>query len=145
MVMDLFDKLALEARRFDPVTSPSGSRTFTLHELLETFGRNAILEMTTITASGQRTTVRPDSVRKLKVSLLDDGISAIHSSNEDRYEVSRTAPSGDLSKVRIVATAPDGSRIGELRMLMGRRTFEHYFEEDPILAAIRERQGTTPE
>jgi hypothetical protein len=80
--------------------------------------------------------VRPDPVRKVKVSLLDNGISAIHSSSGDWYQVYRTAPSGDYSKVRIVANSPEGAKLGEIKMLVGRRTYDQYYAEDPIFAEI---------
>jgi hypothetical protein len=141
--VDLFDRLALEARKYDQLTVPSsGSRTFSLSDVLEMLGQNAILEMTALPASAPKKTLRPDAVRKIKVSLLDDGIVAIHSGSTDQYEVFRTPPSGDLSKVKIVASAPNGSRIGEIRLLMGRRSFEHYFEEDPIFDELRRREGS---
>jgi hypothetical protein len=143
--MDLFDRLALQARRYDQERVPAtGATVFSLSDILEMFGRNAILELTASPGNGESHTARPDSQRKLKVSLLDDGISAIHSSNADRYEVYRTAPSGDLSKVRIIAFDPAGKRIGEVRMLVGRRSYEHYFEEDPIIETIRRREEPSP-
>jgi hypothetical protein len=139
--MDLFDRLALEARRYDQQTVPrSGSRVFSIVDVLEMFGRNAILELTAQAGSTAPKTVKPDPVRKIKVSLLDDGFSLIHSGASDHYEVFRTAPSGDLSKVRIVAFAPDGARIGELRLLVGRRSYDHYFAEDPIIETLRRRE-----
>ena len=142
--MHVFDKLALQARKYEQQTVPAtGSRVFRLTDLMEMFGRNAILELAAAPAGAETKTVRPDSQRKLKVSLLDDGISAIHSTNADHYEVHRTAPSGDLSKVRIVAFDTNRGKIGELRMLLGRRTYEHYFEEDPIIEAIRRREETS--
>jgi hypothetical protein len=111
--MDLFDKLALESRRYEKLRAPrSGSEVFSLGDLLETLGRNAIHELVALPAGGQKKTVRPDTVRKLKVSLLDDGIVAIHSGVRDQYQVYQTAPSGDYSKVKIVAMAPDGGRVG---------------------------------
>jgi hypothetical protein len=141
--MDLIDKLALDSRRYERMTTPrSNSRVFTLGDLLETLGRNSIHELTAMPATGAKKTVKPDPVRKLKVSLLDDGIVAIHSSVRDQYEVYQTAPSGDFSKVKVVALAPDGSRVGEIRMLLGRRTFDHYFQEDPIFAAMQSHQET---
>ena len=139
--MDLLDKLALDNRHYERMVAPrSGSTTFTLGDLLETVGRSAIHELTAIPASGQKKTLKPDAVRKIKLSLLDDGIVAIHSSVKDQYQVYQTAPSGDFSRVKIVATAPDGARVGEVQLLLGRRTFEHYFEEDPIFKTVRDQQ-----
>ena len=138
--MDVFDKLAFLGRKYEQVKVPgTGSRRFTMTDLFQMFGRSAILELTPYGSEGAMPSVRPDSVRKLKVSLLDDGLSAIHSTNSDFYEVYRTAPSGDLSKVRIIAYSTEGRRVGEIRMELGRRTYEHYFEEDPILEHIAER------
>ena len=141
-MMDLLDKVALSGRRYEQQTVPStGSTRFTLADLLEAFGRQSILELAPVVNGKPGATLRPDPVRKLKVSLLDEGISAIHSGGGDWYEVFRTAPSGDLSKVRIVAHAADGAKTGELRMLMGQRSFAHYFREDPILDKIERQEG----
>jgi hypothetical protein len=138
--VDFFDKLAFLGRKYEPVTAPgTGSRRFTMGDVLMMFNQSAILELTPYTPSGPLPTVRPDAVRKLKVSLLDDGLSAIHSTPSDFYEVFRTAPSGDISKVRIVAYNANGNRLGEMRMDVGRRTYEHYFEEDPIIGHIAQR------
>ena len=143
--MDLFDRLALSSRKYEQLTAPrTGSRIFTLEDVLEVLGRNAIHELTALPATGPKKTLKPDSVRKIKVSLLDDGIAAIHSSVRDQYEVFRTPPSGDYSKVKIVATTHDGIKIGEILMLMGRRTFDHYFEEDPIFDALRRLEQAGP-
>ena len=139
--MDLFDKLALDNRHYERMVAPrSGSTMFTLGDVLETVGRSAIHELTAIPASGPKKTLKPDAVRKIKLSLLDDGIVAIHSSVKDVYQVFQTAPSGDYSRVKVVATAPDGARVGEVQMLLGRRTFEHYFEEDPIYKTVLEHK-----
>jgi hypothetical protein len=132
--MSVVDNLALLGRRFEPRTAPrSGSRRFTLLDLLEMFDRVAILELTAIAPGRTATTVRPDLQRKIKVSLLDDGVSELHSDKGDWFEVYQTGPSGDLSKVKIVAHHPNGSEVGEIRLLIGRRVPEHYFSEDPIL------------
>jgi hypothetical protein len=140
--MDVFDSLALAGRKYEQQTAPGTSRTrLSLSDVLEMFNWNAILELTPVADGKQLATVKPDPVRKMKVSLLDNGISAIHSSNQDWYEVFKTAPSGDLAKARIVAHAPSGSAIGEIRMLIGRRTYDYYFEEDPIFAALANRQS----
>jgi hypothetical protein len=132
--MDLSDSLALFGRRYTRTKAPrSGGRRFTLRDLLETFDQNAILELTQYERGKPVSTLRPDARRKLKVSLLDDGVAPIHSGPDDWYEVYRTAPTGDLSKVRIVARSPDDRQIGELRLLLGRRTMEHYFRDDPLV------------
>ena len=139
--MDLLDTLAFWGRKYEKQRVPrTGSSRFSLGDVLETFDRNAILELTPVANGKPGETLRPDPVRKMKVSLLDDGVSAIHSSSDDWYEVLRTAPSGDLSRVRLVAHSPDGAEVGEVRMLVGQRSFEHYFQQDPILAEIARRQ-----
>ena len=138
--MDVFDKLAFLGRKYEPATLPGSSSTrLNMTDVLQMFDRSAILELTPYKGDAPGETLRPDPVRKMKVSLLDDGLSAIHSDNTDWYEIYRTAPSGDLSKVKIVAHEPNGSKIGEIRMLIGRRSLEHYFEHDPILAEIAQR------
>lgn len=138
--MNIFDSLALWGRKYKRQVAPSsGSPRFTLADVMEMFDRTAIYELTPVAGRRALPTVRPESDRKLKVSLLDDGISAIHSGSEDWYEVSRTAPSGELSKVRIVAHSSSGETLGEIRMLAGRRTYDQYFAEDPLLAHLEER------
>jgi hypothetical protein len=139
-MMDLLDRVALAGRRYEAQTvARSGSNRFTLGDLLETFNRQSILELTPVAEGKTLDSVRPDPVRKLKVSLLDDGVSAIHSDSGDWYEVLRTAPSGDISKVRIIAHSPTGAKVGELRMLVGPRRYDHYFREDPIIDTIERR------
>jgi len=139
--LDVLDTLAFWGRKYEKQRVPrTGSTRFSLSDILETFDRNAIFELTPVTNGKPGQTLKPDPVRKMKVSLLDNGISAIHSSSEDWFEVLRTAPSGDLSRVRIVAHAPDGREVGEIRMLVGQRSFEHYFQEDPILAELARRE-----
>jgi hypothetical protein len=136
--MDIFDRLAFLGRRFDQQVAPRTQSTrFTLADLLEMFDRNTILELTPYAAGKPGEKARPDPVRKIKVSLLDRGVSAIHSSSDDWFEVFRTAPSGDLSKVKIVAHRPDGSKVGEIRMLVAERSIEYYYTEDPIFDQIR--------
>jgi hypothetical protein len=137
--MNLFDKLALAGRRYELARVPRNQSTqFTLGDTLEFFNRNTILELTPVVNGKEERTMRPDAVRKLKVSLLD-GISAIHSHNDDWFEVYRTAPSGDLTRVRIVAHSRSGEKIGELHMLVSQRMPIFYFGEDPILDAISKR------
>jgi hypothetical protein len=136
--MDLFDKLALDSRHFERMVAPrSSSATFTLGDVLETVGRSAIHEMTIVPASGSKQTLKPDASRRIRLSLLDDGITAIHSSVKDQYQVFQTAPSGDFSRVKVVAFAPDGSKVGEVQMLLGRRVFANVADEDPIEETVR--------
>jgi hypothetical protein len=135
-MMNLLDKLALSGRRYEQAHVPrNGSGQFTLADVLEMFNFNTILELTPIVDGKPRPAMRPDAVRKLKVSLLD-GISAIHSHDEDWYEVHRTAPSGDLALVRITAYNRQGGKVGELQMLVSQRMPQYYFGEDPILEEI---------
>ena len=138
--MDLFDTLAFLGRRYEPQKAPrSGSRRFTLVDVLEMFDRKALLELTLNAAGRPVRTVYPDPEKKLKVSLLDDGLSEVRSGPEDWFEVLQTAPSGDLSKAKIVVHSPDGASIGEIRLLISQRTYEHYFQEDPLFLTLSER------
>lgn len=137
MTIDLIDKLALWGRKYERQAVPrTGSHRFNLADLMEMFDRNAIYELTPVVDGKPMPSIEPDPVKKLKVSLLDNGISAIHSGPQDWYEVFRMPPSGDLSRVRIVAHSAEGKEIGQVRMVVGRRTYAHYFEDDPGLAAI---------
>jgi hypothetical protein len=138
--MNILDALALWGRRYQQQTLPSsGGPRFGLTDVMEMFDRNLILELTPVVDGKAGPRVHPDPVRKVKVSLLDDGISAIQSGRAEWYEIFRTPPSGDLSKVRIVARGPGGTKLGEIRMVVGRRTYEHYFAEDPILKHLEGR------
>lgn len=140
-MLSFIDKLALSARKYErQLVARSGSERFSLGDLLETFDRQAILELTPVVDGKPGQTLRPDPVNKRKVSLLDDGVSALRENGAGWYEVFRTAPSGDLSRVRIVAYGGDGRPRGELRMLVGQRRVEHYFKDDPILERLR-REG----
>jgi hypothetical protein len=134
--MNLLDKLALSGRRYEQTRVPrNGSTQFTLADVLEMFNFNTILELTPVVNGKTQQTMRPDAVRKLKVSLLD-GISAIHSHDDDWYEVHRTAPSGDLAHAKVVAFTRQGEKVGELQMLVSQRMPLYYFGEDPIFEAI---------
>jgi hypothetical protein len=137
--MNLMDRLALSGRRYETRVSPeTGSSQLQLPQVLLMYNGKAIMELTTVSSGKPSKTIRPDPDRKLKVSLLD-GLSEIHAPAGGWYEVHETAPSGDLAKVRIVAKDHGGSSVGELRMLVGRRTLDHYFLEDPILKSLEER------
>ncbi len=139
--MDSMDVLALWGRKYERQSVPGTERrAFSLGEVMEAFDQVAVLELSRTVGNGPRVTVRPDPIKKVKVSLLDDGISSIHSGPHDRYEVYRTAPSGDLSKAKIVAFSPDGTRLGEINLLMGRRTQDHYFRGDPLFDSIGPRR-----
>ena len=140
--MDFMDKLALAGRRYESRLAPdTGNTQLQLPQVLTMYNGKAILELTSSVAAGPSKTVRPDADRKLKVSLLD-GLSEIHAPSGGWYEVFETAPSGDLAKVRIVAKDGRGGTVGELRMLVGRRTLDHYFAEDPILQSLQEQAKT---
>jgi hypothetical protein len=137
--MDFMDRLALAGRRYESRVSPeTGSMRLQLPQVLTMYNGKAIMELTALNTARPSKTVRPDADRKLKVSLLD-GLSEIHAPAGGWYEVFETAPSGDLAKVRIVAKDSGGSSTGELRMLVGRRTLDHYFLEDPILRALEDQ------
>jgi len=137
--VDLFDKVALWGRRYERQVNPrTGNTRFSLSDLLEVFRHNTILELTPVTAGKPQTTARPDPVRKLKVSILDQGVSALGDAPKAWYEVWMTAPSGDLARARVVAYGPDGAVAGSLRMLIAQRDPDLYFREDPILSALAE-------
>jgi len=140
--MNLFDAIALWGRKYVPQTlGASRRRSFTLRDVMESVHRNAILQLSVRRGDVWLETVRPDAIRKVKVSLLDDGIAAVHLASDDWYEVYRTAPSGDSSKVRIVARSSDGVRLGEIRMLVGRRRHDYHFQRDPIFDALPASSG----
>ena len=138
--MDLFDKLAFAGRRYDRQTVPNTTRTrYSMAEVLRRFDHVAIMELTPYAKGKKGETFKPDRIRKIKVSLLDNGLAALHSDASDWFEVYQTTPSGDLSKVRVVVYDPSNVRLGEIRMVVGRRSFEQYFEHDPIFEAIANR------
>ncbi len=138
--IDFVDKLAFFGRRYErQVSRRSGNTRFGLSDVLELFDRNTILELTPVVGGEPMETVVPDAERKIKVSLLDKGISAIHSDAGDWFEVLRTAPSGDLTKVRIVAYSANNKRAGEITMLVSQRMPAFYFAEDPILQHLAEK------
>ena len=137
--MDIFDKLALWARKYEQQRSPrTGELRFTLAELLQRYNLNAILELTPIVAGQPSATSRPDPVRKLKVSLLDEGVSSLGPNAGEWFEVYETAPSGDLARARIVSLV-QGRPAGELRMLIAQRNPDLYFKEDPIFGVLAAR------
>ena len=135
--MDLFDKVALWGRRYEAQVNPrSGIHRFSLRDVLEDFQLKTIVEMTSYVDGRRGETHRPDPVRRLKISLLDEGGSVFGGSDVAWYEVQSTAPSGDLARVKIIAFSPNGSPVGELRMLLAHRMPELYFKDDPIFAAV---------
>lgn len=135
--MDILDRLAIMGRRYERRRSlHSGSQELDLSEVLLMYNRKSIFERVTLPHDGEPTTSRQDTTKKLNLSLLD-AISEIYVDDGGWYEVFETPPSGDTSKVRIVAYSPEGRPHGELRMVVGRRTRDHYFSEDPILDSLR--------
>ena len=133
--MDLFDRLALASRKYQPRRSAvSGKIELPLDELLRIFSGKTILEME-IRQQGKAAT-RYQHARGRPVSLID-GIAEIGGSNSNWYEVMETAPSGDYARVRITAH-PAGGRIA---MLVGRRTPDHVPAEDALLDHLQSRQA----
>jgi hypothetical protein len=140
--MDLLDRLTLAGRRHERRRSPvSGSERLNLSEVLMVYDHKAILEASILGHGNQARHVKPDPERKLKLSLLDM-ISELQPEADSWYEVFETAPTGDLSKVRIMTHSEAGEFKGELRMLMGRRSLDNYFAEDPVFDSIK--QSTEP-
>lgn len=136
--MELFDRLALTGRRHERRRSVvTGSPRLDLHEVLRVYDHKAILDVAIWLHGKQAQHLRPDPERKLKLSLLDM-LSELQPAEGSWYEVFETAPTGDLTKVRIVAHSEEGKLTGELRMLMGRRTMDNYFLEDPVFESIRQ-------
>jgi hypothetical protein len=137
--MDLFDKLALWGRRYERQTNPrTGTKRFSLRDLLENFRQKTILELTPVLDGKSGASVKSDPVRKLKISILDEGVSSLGNRPTEWYEIASTAASGDFARTRVTAYAADGSAAGELRMLVAERMPELYFREDPIFAAVSE-------
>src|SRR5687767_13061826 len=101
--MDLFDKLALTLRRFEPRrTLDTGDKRFELLDLMAMYSKEAILELTASADGVFWTTRRPDAQRKLKVSLLDS-VSDLRLPADAWFHVGQTAPSGDYARARIKA------------------------------------------
>ena len=136
--MELLDRLALTGRRHERRRSViTGSPSLDLHEILREYDHKAILDAA-IWLNGKRAKhLTPDPERKLKLSLLDM-LSELQPAEGSWYEVFETAPTGDVTKVRIAVYTRAGKLNGELRMLMGRRTMDNYFLEDPVFESIKE-------
>src|SRR5262245_14137101 len=118
--MDLFDKLALFMRRFEPrYTLSEGKRRFGLLDLMEMYSNEAIMELTASSDGVFWTTRRPDVQRKLKVSLLDS-VSDLKLPADAWFHVGQTAPSGDYAKARIEAYGRGHESLGHIEMLIGR-------------------------
>ena len=136
--MDLFDKLALTLRRFEPRRTPRNDRRFELLDLMELYAREAILELTASADGVFWTTRRPDMQRKLKVSLLDS-ISDLRLPADAWFRVGQTAPSGDYARARVHAFGRGNERLGHIELLIGRRDYDYYFTHDPLLDQIDSR------
>lgn len=133
--MDLFDRLALIGRKYQPRHSAiTGGTELRLDEVLRVFHGKTILEMEVRPAG--KDPRRYMHERGRPVSLVD-GISEISTGNGADYHVHETAPSGDFVKVRIQAQ-PAG---GQLSMLVGRRTTDHVPAEDALFDHLERRQS----
>ena len=134
--MDLFDKLALTMRRFEPRRTPGkNDRRFELLDLMALYSKEAILELTASADGVFWTTRRPDLQRKLKVSLLDS-ISDLRLPADAWFHVGQTAPSGDYARARVEAFGRGKETLGRIEMLIGRRNYDYYFTQDPLLDEI---------
>jgi hypothetical protein len=131
--MDLFDKLALAMRRYEPRrTLGARQRRFELIDLMALYSKEAILELTASSDGVFWTTRRPDAQRKLKVSLLDS-VADLHLPADAWFHVGQTAPSGDYARARIEAYGREKESLGHIEMLIGRRNYDYYFTQDPLL------------
>jgi hypothetical protein len=134
--MDLYDKLALSMRRYEPrQTMRTHERRFELVDLIEMYSKDSILELTSAAPGGKSSTHRPDDQRKLKVSLLDS-VSDLELPADAWFRVAQTPPSGDYSRARIKAYGRGNERLGEIKLLIGRRSYDYYFADDPVLGQI---------
>src|SRR5678815_1341487 len=130
--MDVFDKLALSMRRYEPMrTMRSKDSRFELMDLMEMYSKQSILELDTSADGKKWSQRRPDADRKLKVSLLDS-LSELRLPADAWFNVGQTAPSGDYSKARIEARGRGREALGQIQMLIGRRNYAFYFTEDPV-------------
>jgi len=140
--MDLFDTLALAMRRFEPRrTGGKHDRRFELLDLMELYSKEAILELTASADGVFWTTRRPDMQRKLKVSLLDS-ISDLRLPADAWFHVGQTAPSGDYARARVEAFGRGKESLGRIEMLIGRRNYDYYFSQDPLLDEITSGAAT---
>lgn len=137
--MDLFDKLSLTMRRFEPKRTPeTHNRRFELLDLMALYSKEAILELTASADGIFWTTRRPDMQRKLKVSLLDS-VSDLRLPADAWFHVGQTAPSGDYARARVEAFGRGNEPLGRIEMLIGRRNYDYYFTHDPLLEQIDSR------
>jgi hypothetical protein len=134
--MDLFDKLALAMRRFEPRRTPrKHDRRLELLDLMELYSNEAIVELTASADGVFWTTRRPDMQRKLKVSLLDS-VSDLRLPADAWFRIGQTAPSGDYARARVEAFGRGNEALGRIEMLIGRRNYDYYFSQDPLLDEI---------
>jgi len=140
--MDIFDKLALSMRRFEPMRTLRGkSARFELMDLMEMYSKQSILELDTSADGKKWSQRRPDAERKLKVSLLDS-LSELRLPADAWFTVGQTAPSGDFSKARIEARGRGHESLGQIEMLIGRRNYAYYFTDDPVIGEIHSNAAT---
>lgn len=134
--MDLFDKLALALRRFEPRRrTDNHDRRFELIDLMQLYSNEAIIELTASADGVAWTMRRPDMQRKLKVSLLDS-VSDLRLPADAWFHIGQTAPSGDYARARVEAFGRGQEPLGRIEMLIGRRNYDYYFTQDPLLAEI---------
>lgn len=142
--MDVFDKLALSMRRYEPtLTWRDRSKRFDLMDLLEMYSKQSILELNASGDGKKWSRLTPDADRKLKVSLLDS-ISDLGLPADAWFMVGQTAPSGDYSRVRIEAHGRGNEHLGRIDMLLGRRNYAFYYTEDPVLGQIDKSAPPSP-
>jgi hypothetical protein len=140
--MDVFDKLALSMRRYEPMhTQRTHGKRFELIDLMEMYSKQSILELNASGDGKKWSKLTPDSERKLKVSLLDS-ISELALPADAWFTVGQTAPSGDYSRARIEAHGRGNEDLGHIEMLLGRRNYAFYYTEDPVITQIN--SGTPP-
>ncbi len=70
----------------------------------------------------------------------EDFRSMIRAMLADRFGLKLHHESRVFDAYRLVVSK-SGPKLGEIRMVVGRRTFDHYFQEDPILQHIANRQS----
>jgi hypothetical protein len=147
--MDVFDKLALTMRRYEPRrTLRTSERRFELMDLMEMYSKQSIHELSASKDGKVWARRTPDAGRKLKVSLLDS-VSDLGLPADAWYYVEQTAPSGDYARARIEAHGRGDERLGHIEMLIGRRNYDYYYTDDPVLGQIetngnKGEAGSTP-
>jgi hypothetical protein len=141
--MDIFDKLALTMRKYEPRSAPRRhDRRFELMDVMEMYSKQSILELSASGDGKKWSRVTPDAQRKLKVSLLDS-LSELSLPADAWFSVEQTAPSGDYSRARIEAHGRGNESLGQIDMLLGRRNYAYYYDEDPVLGQIGSQASAT--